>query len=365
MKLILISLMLCLVACQPVQKKEENSSAYLPISAINIEVAKGFNIVETDSTFKMIIHSLSPKYQFEDSLVFPKKSLKKPFKHLINPIERIACQSSTHLIFINALNNTQKVKGISEMQYMPKDSLYQVLESNHVVEINKNGEANIEKLLAIHPDVFLVYPFEWQSDRFKKVNIKTLLVSEYMETTPLGRLEWIKFFGILLNESEKAATIFKEKSRKYEALVVPVDTSETIFFNLPFNDTWDMPAPNSISGNLLKDAGYQYIYANLGEGANDNLVQSKEKVWLDAMNAKYWLIIANRPQGYSLADLKQEETIYKEFKAVKDKKVIFCNTGYSPYFTQGIIAPDEMLKELLEIKSQGVDYAGVYFRYLK
>ena len=365
MKLFLIGLIICLLSCRPAPNTKINSQSYLPISSIDVSTAKGFKVVETDTTFKILIHSLSPKYQFEDSLVYPKNELKKPFKFLLNPIDRIACQSSTHLIFINALHHTQKVKGISDMDYMPKDSLFRKLTLNDVVEINKNGAVNIEKLLAINPDVFLVYPFEWESDRFKKVNITTLLVSEYMETTPLARLEWIKFFGILLNESEKADKIFKEKEKKYKALIQDVDSSASIFFNLPFNDVWDMPAPNSISGNLVKDAGYQYIYAENTQNANDNLVQSKEKVWIDVMHANYWLIIANRPIDYSLADLMEEEAIYKEFKAVKNKKVLFCNTGHSPYFTQGIIAPDEMLKELIEIKTQENDYNGVYFRYLK
>ena len=176
----------------------------------------------------------------------------------------------------------------------------------------------------------------------------------------MARLEWLKLFGIILNKGEEANSYFKSVSSNYNAQKIAIDSAKTMFFNLPFKENWNMPNSNSLTANLLKDAGFNYIFSDT---VNDNTIRSKEIVWENAMNCEYWVIITSRPENYSLDDLIKEESIYSEFPSVKNKKVIFCNTSTTGYFTMGTVEPDIMLRDLVNCINSS--YESKYFKLLK
>ena len=89
----------------------------------------------------------------------------------------------------------------------------------------------------------------------------------------------------------------------------------------------------------------------------------KKKFGDKAMNCYYWIIIAARPDSYTLEDLKKEESIYSEFDAVKNNRVLFCNTSTTDYFTMGIVEPEIMLQDLLFWNDS--NYTPKYFRLLE
>ena len=135
----------------------------------------------------------------------------------------------------------------------------------------------MESLLKINPDLFLIYPFELENQKkYNSKGIETLLISEYLENTPLARLEWIKLFGMLLDENELANNYFETVESNYIKQKIAIDSTKTMFFNLPFKESWNMPNSNSITANLVADAGFYYIFSDT---INDNTVRSKEKVW--------------------------------------------------------------------------------------
>ena len=369
MKMWLGFILFLITACNLKSENHElTSHQYVPnINNFEIKYAKGFEIIQNDSVVQLNILSLSTKYPFFDSLCFPKIKLSMPHKSMNEKWSRIACQSSTHAIFTHALNQTEKIVGLCDMAFMPKDSLFNILENLNVKELNKNGTVNTERLLSTLPDIFLIYPFELNSKKYEAIQVKTLLIPEYLEQTPLARLEWIKCFGLLLDKVNLAHTIFNRVDTTYQSLKVKTDTNKTVFFNLPFKDEWFMPATQSITVNLAKDAGFNYIYDNGTQNSADNLTLSKEYVWNSAINAEYWVIIAHHPNGFSLLDLTKEDPIYNEFTAVKKKQVIYCNTSKTSYFTTGILEPDMMLKDLLFLTGQlnELNYTPKYFHFLK
>ena len=322
--------------------------------SVEIKYAEGFTIEQNDSFFELSVKSLSEKYPFSDHF------LVKKFDHL-NEINRIACQSSTYVAFLNKLNSLETLCGLSDMNYLPPGDLTTQIRNLKVEELSNNGAVGIERLVNTDPDLFLMYPFELKSEKYKDVGIPTLLVSEYLESSVIGRLEWLKFFGCLVNKTGVADSIFDRVSSEYNQLITPVDSQQTIVFNLPFKDNWNMPSKGSLTANLLKDAGFYYPMEETGA---DNLVLPKEKVWNLGIETAYWIIIASRPVDYTLTDLIGEEPVYSEFKSVKSGQVIFCNTSHSSYFTEGVVEPDIMLKDLLFLTGKIKDHKPKYFKLL-
>ncbi len=360
--LLAIILMVTLSACINVESNQsisvdQEQSDY----RLKVEDAKGFTIHYGDQYTTIKINSLSDKYPFYDSILIANQAGIANAKYLPGSLNKIACQSSTHIAFLDKLNKINLLCGISEMDYMPKDAIYDKVAQLNVQELNNNGVVEIERLVKSNADLFLMYPFEWQSEKYKAVNIPTLLVAEYLESTPIARLEWLKFFGCLLNEPEMADSVFESIKHRYNDLVVPVDSAATVMFNLPFKENWNMPSYHSLTAQLAKDAGLNYIVPSTGQ---DNIVLSKEIAWEKGISCEYWIIMAGRPEGFSFNDLLEEASIYKDFRSVKEKKVIFCNTSYSGYFTEGVVEPDVMLKDLLFLTGKISDHTPKYFKFL-
>ena len=309
------------------------------------------------------VNSNESKFNFSDSLylVHSDNFDGTNKKVLTNNLNSLAVQSTTHLSYLSILNGLNLVDAVSGLQYINSIELNKKINKDSIIEIGSNGSVLMESLLKVNPDLFLIYPFELDNkEKYNSKGIETLLISEYLENTPLARLEWIKLFGIMVGENDRANEYFNDVVSKYESQINAKDSNKTMFFNLPFKESWNMPNSNSLTANLVADAGFNYIFSDT---MNDNSIRSKEVVWDKAMNCEYWVIIASRPNDYSLEDLKGEDPIYSEFPAVKNNKVIFCNTSTTGYFTMGIVEPDVMLKDLNNIKNP--DYTAKYFNILK
>ena len=329
-----------------------------------IKYAKGFSIDDSNDDFTLIkVNSIQSKFNFTDS-IYISHSINfesKDKKVLPNKLNRLALQSSTYFSYISILNKLKLIVGLSGVQYFNSSYLTKKINKDSIQEIGINGSIQMESLLKTNPDLFLIFPFELDNQiQYNSKGIQTLLISEYLEQTPIARLEWIKLFGLILNEPQLANTYFNSVEKLYYSSVKEVDSTKTVFFNLPFKDNWNMPNSNSITTNLLADAGFNYIFSDT---TNDNSIRSKETVWEKAMECEYWVIIASRPTSFSLQDLINEESIYAEFPAVKNKKVIFCNTSTTDYFTMGVVEPELMLLDLINVSNP--NHNPKYFKLLK
>ncbi len=364
MKLTQLLLILLFTSCINHSTTDEVESEKTEKYTTEIKYAKGFTIVDSNDNFSLIkINSNQSKFNFSDSiyLVHSDNFDGTNKKVLTNRLNNLALQSTTCLSYLSILNKLNIVSGISGLQYLNSNELNKKINKSLIQEIGNNGSIQMESLLKTNPDLFLIYPFELENqEKYNSKGIETLLISEYLESTPLARLEWIKLFGMLLNENELANTYFETVELKYKKQKIAMDSTKTMFFNLPFKESWNMPNSNSITANLVADAGFNYIFKDT---TNDNIVRSKEKVWDKAMTCGYWIIIASRPNNYTLEDLKKEESIYSEFPAVKNNRVLFCNTSTTDYFTMGSVEPEIMLQDLLFCNDS--TYLPKYFKLLK
>lgn len=346
-------------------KQVDFSSDFEPFE---INYAKGFDVDFEEGYSKVITHSFSSNENFRDSIYVvhgPNPNLPENVKVLYTDSLSIVCQSSTHLAYIKELQKVNSVKGLCGMIYVQNEELNATFEKNEVIEVCLADQIQKEALYKISPDLFLIYPFgEAKDERYDEQGIKTFLISEYLEETQLARLEWIKLFGVLLGETQKANTFFNAVESNYAELTSSAKEQEkTFIMNLPFNDNWFMPSVNSVGVNLVEDAGLTYFYRN--SIGTENQLHSKESVWNDGTESDYWVIVASRPEGFGLADLIEEEPVYGEFKSVVEKQVIFCNISSVDYFVSGITEPDIILKDLLFATGQIDNHEPKYFFLLE
>lgn len=352
-----------------IQHHSENESAeiFSVTDSVRLNYAEGFVVNYKSGWIEIIARSIDGNSFFSDSLYILSNDNGNNLSEnriLKAAPEILACQSSTHLAFIDALDHLEKVRGICGLEYIPEGDLKQELIKNKVEEICNSEAVNMEVLQKVRPDLFLIYPFETDGkDKYESAGIHTFFIAEYLEKSALARLEWIKLFGLILNKTKEANVFFERAENEYLDLKsTSKNDSLTFILNLPYKDSWFMPSASSLLVKLIEDAGLNYYYAASGSTEND--VHATEEVWNDGMIADYWIIIAGRPQNFSLNDLTSEQSVYGEFKSVKNKNVLFCNSSTTDYFTKGVLEPQVILKDLLFAVGAVTDHKPVYFQRL-
>lgn len=372
--LILFPYLLILSACFQSSTEHHAAEEVCDFHTFEIKYAKGFSLVEFGNERAVLIHDPS------SGAILDTLSLDTGAPNKTKCFQRIITQSTTHFAFIHAIGQLNTLAGLCGIQYL-NDAQKAVLH-NTKETCNAQG-IDLEKAASLNPDLFMLYPFG-DKDKYQlnRLGINTIYVTEYLETTPLARAEWLKFFALVsgLNPNNSG---FEAIEKKYLALVeqktaIPSSSndslhsrkqeiqtkneSKTVVFNLPFGENWDMPSGNSISAALVKDAGLTYLFDE--NKKTGNITLKIEEAYQQLSVADFWVIIAARPKNYSKKDLIAENRIYAHFPAVKNDRILFCNSETSPYFSEGPTEPHVMLKELIACLN-GRDAEHKYFTILK
>ncbi len=366
---IILSILLLLGGCIDHTNDQVDFDNQGPMNSIRTELkidfAQGFELIYQDQNVKIKTNSFDENTVWRDSMAVIYNTSVENYKKAIQPSKnlRFACQSSTHLSFLKALGAEDNLCGLCGVEYVTNPDLKEKIEENEVVEICQGEGLMQEAILTAQPDIYLRYPFQSDFDP-EDIAINSLYIAEYLEKTPLARLEWIKLFGVLIGKEAEAAQYFDDISMEYISLKKNTENfNQTFIMNLPYQDDWYMPASNSLVVNLMGDAGLNYFYA--ADNGTENILHPKEAVWSDGGKADYWIIIAARPADFNLNQLIAEDPAYKTFKSVKEKKVIFCNTATVPYFTTGVLEPNVMLNDLRFATGQLMNHQPIYFQLLE
>ncbi|MCB9222866.1 MAG: ABC transporter substrate-binding protein [Crocinitomicaceae bacterium] len=359
----LISLLM--FSCIQHGQEQENSSIQESSTyQLQIKYAKGFEFEYTNDYTKVLSRSIQGNSFFEDSLFIlhsEDHDLEQNCKILPTKINSICCQSSTHLAFLDFLNELDKVTGLCGTKYIESSPIHNKLKDLHEICL---GEAvQSEEILSLAPDLYFIYPFASEEEsKLRDQGIRTFMIAEYLEEHPIARLEWIKLFGVLTHKEKEADDYFNKVEGEYYDRVQQPDTNMKFFLNLPYGDSWYTPSANSLVVKLLEDAGLSYYYQK--ETGTENTPHTQEEMWETGTQANYWVIIAERPADFTLDDLIEENEVYKDFRSVIQHQVIFCNSATSDYFVTGVLEPHEMLKDILFATHKLSEHKPKYFHLL-
>ncbi|MEH2313911.1 MAG: ABC transporter substrate-binding protein [Nostoc sp.] len=290
------------------------------------------------------------------------------------PVNSIVSLSTTHLPHLAKLGVVDKLIGVSNSKQVNTPDVVERIKAGKVSQIGKNDNVDIEKLLELNPDLVTTYGTgNSQTDSYAKLTeagLKVAINAEYMEDTPLGRSEWLKFTALFFNKEEQAEKIFNEIAYKYKQIAQKAKSAKnrpTVFVGFNFKGTWYMPGGKSYVAKYLADAGANYLWSN--DKSSGSLPLSFEVVLERAANADYWL---NFSQSWNnLKDLVAEDNRYADFKAVKQGNLYNNNArvnenGGNDYWEDGISNPDVVLSDLLKILHSDIlpNHQLFYYRKL-
>lgn len=351
-----IFLVLLLAGCGKSISKTEDQSVN-DKTTCNINYAKGFKIEHYTDYTKVIVRNPWDTTRIMETYILIDRNKETPTDlpqgNIVKvPVQRVATCSSIFAGEYKQLGDINKIRAVSEPEYVDIPEIKAGLKNETISDLGVTVSLNVEKLVASKVDILVVSPFEESlHDRFKKLGLCVVKDASYMEDSPLGRAEWIKFEAAFLSKDSLANEIFSKIEKRYLDICQKVQKTKnrpTVFTEKKFGDTWYTAGGNSYMGRFMKDAGANYLWSDLKNSGSVPL--TFEKVFSKAINAQFWLIKYNNTQfNMTREQLGDEYDLYKNFAAYKNKNVFAVNSGTTPFYEEGPLEPDVVLADLVSI----------------
>lgn len=267
------------------------------------------------------------------------------------PIRNVVIYTSVHSAIVDQLGEADKIVGVCESRYMDTPSIQEGLRQGTIADLGESTSPNVEKMIEIGAEYVVASPFQNGSyGSVEKMGIPIIEGADYMESLPLGRTEWILFYGLLFDKEDLADSIFRETEKRYldlKALAASVEHRPTVFSEKRFGSTWHMPAGDSYMAHLFADAGADYLFKDLpGSGSTP---MAFETIFDQAIHADIWLLKYNLAEDLTYQGLRTEYAPYEFFDAFKNRQIYGCNTGIVPYYEEFPIHPDYLLADFVSI----------------
>ncbi len=286
--------------------------------------------------------------------------------------KKVICTSTTHLPFIEMLGKENTLIGFPGTQYISSQKIRKLVENEEIIDVGRDGSLNLEIILGLKPDLVFAFDMGNESsslDKLKESGIQVVYNADYLETSALGRAEWIKFFGSFYNEDQRADSIFRKIESNYihlKKLTENVEARPTILSGVVYGDTWFLPGGKNWSAQFFNDAGGEYfLHDNNKTGW---LELSFEYVFEKAHHSDYWIGVAS---FNTKQELQNQDNRYGQFQAFQNDRVYNYNkqvasSGGYDIFESGYARPDKVLKDLIYILHPEIipDHKSYYFQRL-
>lgn len=292
---------------------------------------------------------------------------------LDKPLNRIVCTSTSHLPFFELLGMEEVVVGFPNFNYISSEVFRERAEAGLLTDLGPDGNINMELLLSLNPDAVIAFDMGGEAnalDKIEESGIPVIYNSDFLERSPLGRAEWIKFFGALLNKQSEADSIFSYIENEYNSLKQIGDGFEekpSVISGVVYGDTWFLPGGQNWASTFFKNAGSKYLWE--ADTTSGWLELSFEAVYEAGVDADFWI-------GTSTLNSKNEmlgqDGRYGSFNSFKNDQVYNYNKRIGPnggydFFESGYSRPDLVLADLIKILHPDAlpDYETVYFQKLE
>lgn len=290
------------------------------------------------------------------------------------PVERSAVFIAPHCQLMYELGCQQAIRGVCDLDYINIPDVKKRAASagnaaagktsagNSIVDCGSSMAPDIERIIALKPEAILLSPFENSGGygKLDKLHVPIIEAADYMESSPLGRAEWMKFYGMLFGNEEgksngisgscepKADSLFAKIEKEYlklkaEAAGYPKGLS--ILTERKTGNVWYVPGGQSTIGILLKDANARYIFED--DQHSGSLAMSPEQILAKGKQVDVWAFKYFGGAPLSQAQLLQEYDGYKALAAFSRGNIYQVDTSTVPYFELTSFHPELLLREFI------------------
>lgn len=270
------------------------------------------------------------------------------------PLESNLVFTAPHCQLLTELGCQNAITGVCDKDYINIPDIKSRAQADAkvahpIMDCGSSMQPDIERIIALHPEALLISPFENSGGygKLDKLRIPVIETADYMETSPLGRAEWIKLYGLLLGSS-KADSLFSAIEKEYlqlkaEAAKLPLGLS--ILTERKTGNVWYVPGGKSTMGILLRDAHTRYIFAD--DTHSGSLSMSPEQIIAKGNQVDVWAFKYFGGNALTKQDLLAEYQGYQALKAFQTGTVYETDTSCEPYFELTSFHPEILLREFI------------------
>lgn len=369
-----ILLLLSFIHC----KNNDNSKNQTASVKNNIQYAEGFSIEKYNGFSVVTISNAYPSAKKKYTYVLHKKGVSLPdslkqFTAIEVPVKKVIVTSTTHIPALESLGVENTLVGFPSTRYISSEKTRALIANGKIRDLGSNQGLNTEVILDLQPDVIVGFSVDGDLKTYKnleKSGQKIIFNGDWTEKTPLGKAEWIKFFGALYDLDAKADQLFASIEKEYNSVLTVAKKTKSqpsILAGAVYEDQWFLPQGDSWAAYFLKEANGNYLWHD--SKGTGSLALSFESVFEKAQNADFWI---GPGQFTSIQEILDNNPNYIHFKAVKNKEIYSFSTkkgatGGIIYYEQAQNRPDLVLKDIVKILHPEVlpNHQLVFFEKLK
>ena len=373
----LLVFLLLASSCKQTPANLKHTSA--KTGSAEIKYAKGFSIDYYDSYKLVSIYTGSGTTKDTIQYVLLPKGATAPEGYkkaqLINiPVKNLVAMSSMHVALADFAGSADAITGLGSLKYVSSATVRKNIAAGKVKDVGIDGTMNDEVLISMKPGLVMVMGNP--DAKFSKyetltgAGVPVMLNSEWLETTPLGRAEWVKLMAALMDKEKLVNTKFETIEKEYKRLAEigsKATSKPSVISGMPYKGTWYVPDGDSYMVQFFKDAGTTYKWSDVhGKGS---LALNFETVAPEALKADFWL---NPGAVNSKKDIQDIDQRYAAFKPFKNGNVFNNNNrtndiGSNDYWESGAVNPQIVLGDLIKILHPELlpDHQLVYYKQLK
>ncbi|WP_459995301.1 ABC transporter substrate-binding protein [Prevotella dentasini] len=270
------------------------------------------------------------------------------------PLRRGVFFTTAHANLLEMLHAQSSIAGVGDARYMLIPDVQHRLRDARVrhpiADCGGSMAPNIERIIDLRPDGIFLSPFENSGGygKLDELDIPIIECADYMETSALGRAEWMKFYGLLFGCERQADSLFAVVEREYNGLKAKAARLKTGRMVLPDRKTgavWYMPGGKSSVGLLYKDANGSYAFSD--DNHSGSLALPFETVLDKEGQSDFWILTYNGKMSRKI--LLAEYQGYSMLPPMKTGEVYGCPADKVPYFEEVSWRPDWLLNDLIQL----------------
>lgn len=366
---VLCTLLAALCSCQP---SSQSPSDTCRTTTDTLRYAQLLHIERADSfVWVTVAHPWRPDEVLQSYVLVPKSaplpSCKPQGRIVRTPLKRSIMHNAVHAYLTTLLSVDSCVVGVCDTPYLQSQALKSRLSSSLWADAGSSVQSNIERYMALGADAVFVAPLEDVGfGALAHMNIPMVVCADYMESTPLGRAEWMKFFGLLFDCEVQSDSLFKAVESSYlhlQSQTQSVSARPRVLLDLPMGANWYVPGGKSYVAQMFHDAGADYVFAH-GE-TSGSVAYALEHVVNQGRDADFWLVKYAQPMPLTYSQLADENKLYTTFRAWREKRVFACNTLHSDYYEAVPFQPHLLLRDLVQLFHNQENSDSVSFKYFQ
>ncbi len=285
------------------------------------------------------------------------------------PVSNALIYTAVHSALAIDLGAGKQIGGVCDFQYIHSPFIIDGVHDGSIKDCGDAMTPDLERIIDLEPDVVLLSPFENSGGygRVEELGVPLIECADYMETSPLGRAEWMKFYGRLFGVGDEADQLFRQVNDDYlqmKAKAADANEKPSVIADMKIGSVWYVPGGQSTQGKMWADANAVYPYAD--DSHSGSLALSFEAVFDKAGDADIWVIRYNQPVALTYRQLAADYHGNAELKAYKERRVYGCNTGHTAFYEETPFHPDRLLRDYIQICHPEMELGGLkYFERIE